>query len=574
VYTRTPILTARVVSITPAPASSPVNDAASLSSSASTRARSPAPLPAAPQFTVDVEYTADGLREEGVAADRIVLTDSAVPDPTPLLVALHDVGQQIASFTPNRPDIQQEIMNTVDVPLLSQMIVNRALDPVTDLLPILQYFQRSLQSLQAPSRTAVSEAWIRDLADSFHKVDSPTIAGAVASSGQRRGKSLDEVAPLLPQFFERASAVVEEIQRDMANYYISVLVPVLQAQGADYLRGKFQQRLLEGRVGLDATASLIYGQLLPESALQETVRDLIEAGACAEAGFALADLVLAPQNVPTVTSALSAPEGAAGSSVPATASRLSLVDGVVARAILSLLQLPVRLDSPEAAHLMPEVLVWDAARLASIRDLVDRIALECSLVIACKQVMARYQLPPWCSDAAAEVELQHRLDVLLTEKDTSMASITTEVVRYVQEALQKFRQAHLAATSGGAVFGAGGASSRALAAVPLTHPALVGGDTQEVHERVSKGLKDVVAHGNPVLALFSKRVYKVLLRAMLGQGFKHLLPSYSLQSPAQQRNLSQLIQSVCRLFAHTMKVHRDVYVVVVGRAVASTNDTV
>jgi hypothetical protein len=102
----------------------------------------------------------------------------------------------------------------------------------------------------------------------------------------------------------------------------------------------------------------------------------------------------------------------------------------------------------------------------------------------------------------------------------------------------------------------------------------VGGDSQEIHERVSKGLKDVVAHGNPVLSLFSKRVYKVLLRAMLGQGFKHLLPSYSLQSPAQQRNLSLLIQSVCRLFAHTMKVHRDVYLVVIGRAVASTNDSV
>jgi hypothetical protein len=190
--------------------------------------------------------------------------------------------------------------------------------------------------------------------------------------------------------------------------------------------------------------------------------------------------------------------------------------------------------------------------------------------------MGRYQLPAWCSDAHAEVELQHRLDVLLTEKDTSMASITVEVGRHVQEALHKFREAHAAASAGlrgGAGNGPGSprGTTAALSAVPSTHPALVGGDVPEVQERVAKALKDVVAQGNPVLALFSKRVYKVVLRAMLGKGYKHLLVSYSLQSPAQQRNLTQLLQSASRLFSHTMSVHRDVYTVILGRAVASAS---
>lgn len=536
-FTRTPIMTARIVAMAEASSDD-------------------APATA----TVDVEYLCDGVREDGVHMGRVVLAGATVPDPSPLLLALEDLAMQIASFTPNRPDIQQEVLSTVDAALLSQMVVTRSLDPVTDLLPILQYFQRSLQALQAPSRTAATDAWIRQLSESFYKVESPSCGDLVAgSSSQRRGKSLDEVAPLLPPFFERATSIVEEIQRDMANYYISVLVPVLQQQGAEYLNEKFQARLRNAMVSLDATASLLFAQIQPEDNLQATVRDLVEAGACAETGFTVADIV----------ASASAPAPPSLNGVQAAAPK-SLVDGVVARALLSLLQLPVRLDTPEAARFLPETLSWDAARLAAMRDLVDRISLECSLVIACRQVMGMYQLPAWCSDAAAEVELQHRLDVLLTEKDTSLASITAEVVRYVQEALQRFRETQLLNSSTASSLGGSPRGATSLRIAPSSHPALIGGDSQEVRERVSKALKDVVAQGNPVLALFNKRVYKVLLRAMMGQGFKHLLASYSLQSPAQQRNLAQLLQSACRLFSHTMCIHREVYSTIIARAASSS----
>lgn len=559
-FTKTPILSARVLEVNRA------GDASAFELGGAASASSPHQV-----VSVNVEYLCDGLREDNVSVGRVVLASSAVPDPTPLVMALQDLAMQIASFTPNRSDIQQAVLTTVDSALLSQMIVNRALDPVNDLLPIMHFFQRSLMDLQAPSRTASTEAWMRQLAESFYKVESD--GSAVPSSGQRRGKSIDEVAHLLPPFFERATSVVEEIQRDMANYYITVLAPVLQQQGREFLKEKFQERIQAGATSLDATASLLYSQLLPADNFQAAVRDLVEAGACAESGFSLADILpSAAESAPRVLNG--AVVSPTDSSVAADGEvRSSLVDGLVARAVLSLMQLPVRLDTPEAARVLPETLAWDAARLATMRDLVDRIALECSIVIACKQVMARYQLPAWCSDAHAEVELQHRLDVLLTEKDTSMSSITVEVGRHVQEALHKFREAHAMASMRGSLGGAGSprGTTAALAAVPNTHPALVGGDAQEVHERVSKALKDVVAQGNPVLALFSKRVYKVLLRAMLNKGYKHLLVSYSLQSPAQQRNLTQLLQSANRLFAHTMGVHRDVYTVILGRAIASAD---
>ena len=572
-YTKTPVVSARVLALRRA------GDTSALD--VSTQLHSGESLFPDQVVSMDVQYIGDGVREDNVSVKRIVLSGSFVPDPTPLVMALQDLAMQIASFTPNRLDIQQAVLTTVDAALLSQMIVNRALDPVTDLLPIFHFFQRSLMDLQAPSRTASTEAWIRQLTESFYKIE-PAAAGssnAVASSSQRRGKSIDEVAHLLPPFFERANSVVEEIQRDMANYYITVLVPVLHQKGHAYLRDMFQAGIQEGAISLDGTASLLFAQLLPNENLQATVKDLVEAGFCAESGFTLEDILpSAAENVTKVLNGVvvnSSPAPASSTqdadSAPVPPRRSNLVDGIVARSMVYLMQLPVRLDTPEALYVLPETLMWDAGRLATMRDLVDRIALECSLVIATKQVIGRYQLPPWCSDPHAEVELQHRLDVLLSEKDTSLASITVEVSRYVQEALHKFREAHATAvlTRGNGGVNAAGVNMTALASVPHTHPALIGGDTQEVHERVTKALKDVVAQGNPVLALFSKRVYKVLLRAMLGKEYKYLLPTYSLHSPAQQRNLSQLLLSASRLFSHTMGVHRDIYTVILGRAVAT-----
>ena len=88
------------------------------------------------------------------------------------------------------------------------MLINNALDPAKDLLPILSYFQRTLISMQAPSRTAATEQWMTELHQSFFKT---------GTTGSSESKSLDEIAELLPPFFERAVKCIEEIQRDVSD---------------------------------------------------------------------------------------------------------------------------------------------------------------------------------------------------------------------------------------------------------------------------------------------------------------------------------------------------------------------
>lgn len=83
---------------------------------------------------------------------------------------------------------------------------------------------------------------------------------------------------------------------------------------------------------------------------------------------------------------------------------------------------------------------------------------------------------------------------------------------------------------------------------------------REVTALVEKLLKDVVVHDqSPVIQLFSKRLYRVLYRACIGQPFAHTLAAYSLQSKAQERNMATMITMATQLCQHTLAVHGEVY---------------
>ena len=83
--------------------------------------------------------------------------------------------------------------------------------------------------------------------------------------------------------------------------------------------------------------------------------------------------------------------------------------------------------------------------------------------------------------------------------------------------------------------------------------------SSEWEEALEKSLRNVLAEGNPVLLLFTKRVYKVLLRALLGQPYNAKLPSFSLHAKGIQKNLAELLGKATRLFSFHMSVYGEVY---------------
>lgn len=328
----------------------------------------------------------------------------------------------------------------------------------------------------------------------------------------------------------------------------------MQEHGAGYIANKFKDRVISGDQTLFATSSLILSQLYPKEEFKSIVADLIEAGACEDKGFELTQL-----------------------NAYSTNNDYTLHRAICARAFISLLQLPLRLETPQGLRMLPETFSWDGARLSHMRDLIDLISLETSFVITSKQLLANYQVRPQESD---EIELQHRLDVLLKEKDSRMPTIITEMIQYVKFCIHRARD--VTTISAGmnyqrtqpALYGNTVANTDSLAnAVPNLRIEKFSYDERELSIRVEKAIKDVLAPENPILSLFMKRVYKILLRVLVGQPYSQKLSSYSLNSRGQERNLRMLLGSAMQLFDHSMNVYQDVYREIIRNVVEVIDST-
>lgn len=210
-------------------------------------------------------------------------------------------------------------------------------------------------------------------------------------------------------------------------------------------------------------------------------------------------------------------------------------------------------------YVLPETFHFDAKRLSIMRDIIDRIALVSSIMIVTRQLIAKYFIPPWCIESTLEIELQQRLDVLLSQNDVNMTSLTIEIVRYIQQCYQILKDSPL--------------YHQQPQQIINTNDTIM--NTQELHEKVNKTLNDTISKDNPILNLFTKRVYKLLFRVILGQNYIHLLSSYSLQSPAHQNNINTLLTTASKLFKHNVIIHRDLYCDIIARAcsTAITNNS-
>lgn len=496
----------------------------------------------------DVELLAEGVGPRGaqrvvrgVPSEAVVLA-SAPPRGEVLVSALEDLCRSIAQLTPNRRQATQtRLLQLIDREQLLHLLAMRALRP-GDLLPLLLHLHEEVRRLMAEYREEDAVRWAAAFQEAFLAVPGGTLGagGALLMEQALRGtialspppstpegvqtegteRCFEGVLLLLPLYLEHCTSLIEGVQRDLANYYISMLVPVLstpQGVGAAFLAQRFQQHLLAGEVEVEAIAAFLSASCRP-SALSSTLADLTDADA------------LHTSSVVDLQQLLAADEG---------------VDGVVAVATVKLLQMPVRLDS---SSVLPATLAFDAKRLSAVRDTVDRVLLETCLTISCRQLLQRYGAPPRESE---EVELQHRLDALLSDPEDGVNQLTiaAEVVRYIDFAIFRSTSSEVLPP--------------AAAAPPMgceeddyrlqRHG--LGYDAKQLEEQVAALLADLLSERNPIWQLLSKRIYRLLLRAMLGKPTAHKLSAYSLQSAAQERNLSTAMSTLRAVHAQNMRVH-------------------
>lgn len=451
-----------------------------------------------PRCNLSVVHLCDGISEE-ITMNRV--KNSSVVDPVPLVGIIADLQAKILSMSPKS---QQASMaqRALDLPYFANVLQNQAITSKELLTAVMPLFF-NLQLLQAPVRAEAMEHWLNGFVDQY------TTAG----------NKIDDVIKFLPIFFEYISACIHELQRDMANYYISSLSPILQQYGVSFLRNKFLNKVQNGSVQVNQVVSLMMEVVSTKAQRQALCDDLVEA------------------------------LGSAGSCTPSLplAFTPEIVKYVVAKAYIVLLQRPYRLDSMDVNGSIPETLLFERNRLSKIRDDIDVLALQLAFVICVKQILAKPRTQVTSSSLSPcspnnykggvvltpeeENEFQRRLNILLRDGDVSLASIVTEV------------------TNSGII------KVLTRAKGDSCTPAIV----SQWEEEVKKEVKAIIDPGNPILVLFTKRVYKVMYRVLLDQPYEVKLGQYSMNSNQTKINLAQITKEISTVFTLHTKLFTPIY---------------
>ena len=388
-----------------------------------------------------------------------------------------------------------------------------------------------LGQLMAPARFHRLESWMQSFL---------SISTTFSTFG--------EILPFLPFFFEVTSAFVEELQRDMVNYYISVLAPTLYKNGHELLALKFQQRLK----GINDVLQVMQSDVKDTAATPQNMTEIFQTflpftlntlhkvmkAMKAPSGAYYTELLSLDISYPQIqTEPLSTASGNNSQSSQFQFADISL-NVLMTCFFMDLLKMPVRLSIyPE----LPEVYCFDGQRLSEIRDDIDSVVLLACIGISIKQmVFSLRPLQPSNPTEAKEMEesLFYRLDTLLRQPGGKvLESLCIEATRYVEQLVEKRMRTTL--DTGGT--------------------ATTFGDTWK--NTLKKTIEANTVTNSPIMTLFMKRVNELVMRGLLqpNTSVEPVLRKYSMHTSQQVSAVKSVIEKAKLLLSHHAKVHKNTY---------------
>lgn len=452
----------------------------------------------------------DSVLVDSVAHSRIKLfTHPRDAVSSGFLSFVDDMRARISALIPSRSNMHSELKTAFDLDLLKQMVENDAMT-VTDLVGLLSNIVSFVSQLQSPHASSEFIAWFNPFAIYLNS-----------------RTDIDEALIYVPKFFEVTTERMEQIQLEMANYYLSTLSSsnFVKNDAVGLFKKTVDDRIVEfvkrespnteTHLG-EVEAHHHYGKFLPRT--KEFLSVLVKEPFPVIIDFLNDNNVLLPDEEPSHLSSLGI------GSVSGKAKDMALV----ARSFSILLQQNVDLGKSEGALFLPETFLWDGERLRNLKNEIDSLVLVTTLLISCRSYLLSVK-KRLSSDQ--EVALQSMLYEVMRDSSVTLSEVVTTAQNFVRKS-----------------FGDGVAS--ALTAAPLP----------DGWEKVlEESLKKCVSQSSPVFSLFSKRVYSVLVRALLDVPFTDLLARYSMNSRSQLQQLKVIIQMGKTLFTHNMKAFGDIY---------------
>jgi hypothetical protein len=140
---------------------------------------------------------------------------------------LQDIATRLCALTPNRPDLQTKIKETLDVAYLAQQMRHGAFT-AESFVRVLDFVGERVTGLQAPARTAATTEWLNQSRQDILRL-------AASCTGV---EWTEAVAPVL----ERVLGDLADIEMDVANVHLGMLSSSLPRAGAvSYLRSKWDE---------------------------------------------------------------------------------------------------------------------------------------------------------------------------------------------------------------------------------------------------------------------------------------------------------------------------------------------
>ena len=445
---------------------------------------------------MDCKYVADGIVEKNVPLCRIKLS-SHRRDPirSGFLSILQDIVGRISALIPTRSDVHARLRSAIDLDLLQQMFVNDAMG-VGDLMKVFSTLVSVITQLQSPLRAEELLRWFDQFALHCQSCE-----------------KIDDALLFLPKFFRVASERLEQIQVEIANYYLAELAPFAKAEGPLVLKNTVDKKITEiiqehPSAELRTTVENEYEKYLPRTANflcnqfnddAKSTNEYLKDNAALQPHEDLID----PQVIATLNS-----------------SRKSLSVALVARAFSNLLQQHVDLSSYPGNQLLPETFLWDGVRLRNLKNEIDSLVLVSTLLISFRSYLLSMKTR---ATLEQEVTFQDMLYEEMRDDTVSLTGVVTTAQNFVR------KNVHMQVQSA------------------------------EWEKELEESLKKCVSNKSPVFSLFLKRVHIILIKSLLDMPFTDLLTRFSMNSRPQLQQLKNVINLAKNLFVHNYNAFGEIY---------------
>lgn len=456
---------------------------------------------------MNCKYVVDGIVETDVPLSRVKLSSQprdAVS--SGFLSFLQDIVGRIASLIPSRSDMHEELNTSVDLALLHQMVEKNAMT-VGDLVSVLSTLVTFITKLQSPHASSEFIGWFNPFAMHCHSQT-----------------NLNDALVYLPKFFEVTSERLDQMQLEIANFYLGQLAPYAQAEGSEVFKKTVHSKIQEIMQKEFATEGSS-----PEVADEHYAKYLPRTTAF------LCTQLQEPQALLSIVTFLKEVQAIKADEEYTDLQSLDIGIGkkvdlaLMSRAFSLLLQQTVDLGSSEGGEMLPETFLWDGERLRNLKNEIDSLVLVTTLLISCRSYLLSVKKR---LTAEQEVALQDMLyEVLRDASSVSLVGVVTTAQNFIRKNIDD--------DSSGSGDGMG-------------MPA--GWETA-----LEEALKKCILPTSPVFMLFSKRVHSVLVKALLDAPFTADLGRSSMNSLPQIQQLKRIITSAKGLFVHNSKTFGDVY---------------